>query len=273
MSLQVFLLKVEPSIIEIENYANEISTYRNIASIANTAALVTYIFTSDSKNKSVKTIGQVASIGGWIYGYSQNSKAFNLKQKNINLVKFVLDQYEQEGMKLVRSEYDSNRLKKFLELILRANRYSDSLLVSNLSKIKSKGCLGEKNQKLLMNLLNIEIFNQKLRFLNMFQKIDTLKRFPMIEKNFMKNISLIDPLKLKQEGLFARTIIFTLILLGIILGKYTQFAGFITLAGIIFWAVNHFFPLFRETRKLKLAIQNLIVEINLTIGISSLTLK
>ena len=78
---------------------------------------MTYIFTSDSKNKSVKTIGQVASIGGWIYGYSQNSKAFNLEQKNINLVKLVLDQYEQEGMKLVRSEYDNNRLKKFLELI------------------------------------------------------------------------------------------------------------------------------------------------------------
>ena len=128
MSLNVFLSKVEPSVLEIENNSNEIATYRNIASIAKTASILTYIFTSDSKNKSVKTIGQVASLGGWIYGYSQDSKASNLERKNINLVEYVLDQYDQEGMKLVRSEYDTNRLRKFLELILKANRYADSLL-------------------------------------------------------------------------------------------------------------------------------------------------
>lgn len=273
MSLNVFLSKVEPSVLEIENNSNEIATYRNIASIAKTASILTYIFTSDSKNKSVKTIGQVASLGGWIYGYSQNSKASNLERKNINLVESVLDQYDQEGIKLVRSEYDTNRLRKFLELILRANRYADSLLPANFSIVKSKGCLGEKNQKLLMNLLNIDVFNQKLRFLNLFQQIDSSKRFPLIERNFRHNISMINPLKLKQEGAIARTIIFSLILIGIALTKYTPLSSYIAIAGILFWGVNHYLPLFSESRKLKAAIKNLTNEFNLTIGISSLTLK
>ena len=75
-------------------------------------------------------------------------------------------------------------------LILRANRYSDILTSSYLSKINSKGLLGTQNQTLFLNLISLDVLNQKLRLLNLFKSIDSSKKLPLIDYEF-------NPLKFK----------------------------------------------------------------------------
>jgi len=273
MSLSIFLSKIEPMVLELEKNYNQINHHRNVADMAKTASILTYIFTNDSKNKTVKTIGQVASVGGLVYGYSQNSKASTIEQDNIIILETIISNYETTGIQNAINERDTNLKIKYLELILRANRYSDILTSSYLSKINSKGLLGTQNQTLFLNLISLDVLNQKLRLLNLFKTIDSSKKLPLIDYEFNQNISIIDTEKLRNEGIVSRVIIITLIGLGLLINSSTIFGTFFIIAGFLFWGINHYFPLFSETKKLRNAVKKLSNNFKMTIGITNLTFQ
>ena len=273
MALSTFLYKIEPMVVELEKNSNQINHFKNVAQMANTASIFTYLFTNNSKNKTVKTIGQVATIGGLVYGYSQNSKASTIEQDNIIILESIISNYETSGISNVQIEIDTNLKIKFLELILRANRYSDLLTTSYLSKINSKGLLGTQNQTLFLNIISLDVFNQKLRLLNIFKKIDSLKKIPQLEYEFKQNIAIIDTVKLKNEGLATRVIIITLVASGILINSSSVLGTYFIIAGFLFWGINHYFPLFSETKKLRKAFNNLSNNIKVTIGITNLTFQ
>ena len=273
MALSTFLSKIELLVVELEKNSNQVNHFRNVAQIANTASIFTYLFTNDSKNNTVKTIGQVATVGGLVYGYSQNSKATTIEQDNIIILESIISNYETSGISNVRIEIDTNLKIKFLEFILRANRYSDLLTTSYLSKINSKGLLGTKNQTLFLNIISLDVLNQKLRLLNLFKTIDSSKRFPQLEYEYKQNIAVIDTVKLKNEGIAARTIIIVLIALGILINSSNVLGTYFIIAGFLFWAINHYFPLFSETKKLRNTFKNLHNNFNATIGITNLTFQ
>lgn len=273
MSLSIFLSKIEPLVVELEKNSNQINHYRNVADLAKTASIFTYLFTNDSKNNTVKTIGQVATVGGLVYGYSQNSKASTIEQDNIIILDSIISNYETSGMSNVRYELDTNLKIKFLELILRANRYSDILTTSYLSKINSKGLLGTQNQTLFLNVISLDVFNQKLRLLNIFKTIDSSKKIPLIDHEFKQNTAAIDTVKLKGEGTYARIIIFSLIGFGILINSSNVLGTYFIIAGFLFWGINHYFPLFSETKKLRKAFNNLSNNFKVSSGITSLTFQ
>jgi hypothetical protein len=273
MSLSIFLSKIEPMVLDLEKNYNQINHHRNVANLAKTASIFTYLFTNDSKNTTVKTIGQVATVGGLVYGYSQNSKASTIEQNNIIILESIISNYEISGISNVRTELDTNLKIKFLELILRANRYSDLLTSSYLSKINSKGLLGTQNQTLFLNVISLDIFNQKLRILNIFKTIDSSKRFPQLEYEYKQNIAVIDTVKLKNEGIAARTIIIALIALGILISSSNVLGTYFIIAGFLFWGINHYFPLFNETKKIRNAFKILSNNFKVTLGITNLTFQ
>lgn len=53
----------------------------------------------------------------------------------------------------------------------------------------------------------------------------------------------------------------------------TIFGTFFIIAGFLFWGINHYFPLFSETKKLRNAVKNLSNNFKLTIGITNLTFQ
>lgn len=272
MPLNIFISKIEPMIFELEQNSNQINHHRNTANIARTASVFTYLFTNNSKNSTVKTIGQVASVGGLVYGYSQNSKANTIEQNNIIILESIINNYETTGIQNAINERNTNLKIKYLELILRANRYSDNLTSSYLSKISAKGLLGVQNQTLFLNMISLDVFNQKLRILNLFERIDSSKRIPSIDYEFNQNIATIDTAKLKKEGNISRIIIITLITIGILINT-SNVIGTLLIFSVFFWGINHYFPLFSETRKLRNAFKNLSNNLQSTTGISSLTFQ
>jgi hypothetical protein len=263
MSLNIFLSKIELMVVELEKNSNQIDHFRNVADLVKTASIFTYLFTNDSKNKTVKTVGQVATVGGLVYGYSQNSKAATIEQNNIIILESIISNYETSGIQKI----------KFLELILRANRYSDTLTLSYLSKINSKGLLGTQNQTLFLNMVSLDVFNQKLRLLNLFKKIDSSKKIPKIDYEFNQLVSQIDIAKLKNEGITTRVIIITLVALGVIINSSSVLGTWFMIAGLLFWGTNHYFPLFSETKKLRNAFRILSNNFKATSGITSLTFQ
>jgi hypothetical protein len=273
MPLNIFISKIEPMIFELEQNSNQINHHRNTANIARTASVFTYLFTNNSKNSTVKTIGQVASVGGLVYGYSQNSKANTIEQNNIIILESIINNYETTGIQNAINERNTNLKIKYLELILRANRYSDILISSYISRINSKGILGSQNQALFLNLLSIDVFNQKIRILNLFKLIDRSKTIPQIESEFNQNIATIDTSKLIKEGTISRIIIITLIAIGILINTSNVVGTLLIFSGFLFWGINHYFPLFSETRKLRNAFKNLSINLQSTTGISSLTFQ
>jgi hypothetical protein len=273
MALNILLNEIEPLVMELEQNSNQINHHRNIASFVKTASLITYLFTNNSKNSTVKTIGQVATVGGILYGYNQTSKAFTIEQNNIVILETIISNYETTGIQNAINESDTNLKIKYLELILRANRYSDILTSSYLSKIKSKGLLGTQNQTLFLNLISLNVFNQKLRLLNLFKRIDSSKRIPNIDSEFNQNIATIDSVKLKKEGTISRIIIITLITIGILINTSNIVGTLLFFSGFLFWGINHYFPLFSETRKLRNAFKNLSNNLELTTDISNLTFQ
>lgn len=273
MSLNVFLSKIEPLVIELEKNSNEVNHFRNSANMAKTASVFTYLFTNNSKNSTVKTIGQVATVGGLVYGYSQNSKASTIEQNNIIILDTIISNYEMNEIHNAINETDSNLKIKYLEYILRTNRYSDILTSSYLSRINSKGLLGTQNQTLFLNLISLDVFNQKLRLLKLFKSIDSSKRIPQIDYEFNQNISVIDSVKLKNEGTTARIIIIVLIATGVFINSSNPIGTFLIIASFMFWGINHYFPLFSETKKLRNAFKNLSNNFYSTSGITSLTFQ
>jgi hypothetical protein len=273
MSLTNVLNQLEPILNEIELNFIEINKHTSNANTAKTAAVFTYFITDNSKSNNIRTIGQVASIGGLVYANSQQNHANGIESKNLLLISKILNLVESDGMNFIKLEKDTNIIRRFLQLNLNTGKHLDLIVLKYFSRIKSKGRLGKKNINLLFNTNNIDAFDCKLRLNRIYKNIDSSKQIPALGKEFANDIKLINIDKVIKEGFYTRLIIFFLFIFGIFTIHIFYFSIFLILFGFIFWAVNHYFPFFTETRKLKKVTDKFILKLNSTCHINSLNYK
>ena len=265
------LNRLEPILTQIELNSSQISQHKSNSNMANTAAALSYLFTNNSKNSSVRTIGQIATIGGLVYANSQNNQADNITGNNIILISQIINEVERDGINNIRQEPDLNYVRRFIELNLKTGKHLDPIVIRYLKVIKSKGRLGNKNINLLINANNIDIINCKIRLNKIYLSLDSKKQIPNIEADFIKNTNQLNTEKIVKEGLYSRIIIFTLIIVGVITIQKYEFGIWIIISGLFFWGVNHYFPFFSETKKLKLVIDEFSEKIKITCGINSIS--
>jgi hypothetical protein len=273
MVISNVLNRTEPILVEIELNAVQINQHNSNANLANTGAALSYLFTSNSKNNTVKTLGQVATIGGLVYGSSQKSQANSIERNNIILISQILNIVESEGISNIRQERDTNNIRRFIELNLKTGKYLDQIVVKNTSRFKSKGRLGKKNINLLTNANNIDVFNHKLRLNKIYNQLDPTKRIETIEQEFLNNITPLSIDKIIKEGLYTRVIILLLIIIGFLTNQSFNYSSWLIIGGLLFWGINHYFPFFPETKKLKTAVDDFVNKINSTCGINGISYR
>jgi hypothetical protein len=268
--IQNILNRLEPVLTQIELNSNQISQHQSNANMANTAAALSYLFTNNSRNSNVRTIGQIATIGGLVYANSQNNQAENITGNNIILISQIINEVERDGINNIRKESDLNNVRRFIELNLKTGKHLDPIVLRYLKVIKSKGRLGNKNINLLINANNIDIINYKIRLNKIYMSLEPKKQLPNIEGEFINNTSQLSIEKIAKEGMYCRIIIFSLIILGFVAIQKYEFGIWIILSGFLFWGINHYFPFFSETKRLKAAIDNFTDKIKLTCGINTI---
>lgn len=273
MKILSVLNRLEPYIDTLEENKLKINGHKSNARIANTGAALAYLFTNNSENSTVKTFGRIATVGGLAYGYSEQNNATNITSSNINIISKIIEIVESEGINFVRQENDANLLKRFIVLNLKTGKHLDELVLENISRIKNKGRLGKKNIDLLLNLNYYDVFNYKLRLNSIYKKLDTAKLIQDIEEKYSIEKQEINVDKLLKEGLYSRIIIITFIVLGLLPYQSNNLNKILIIIGLLFWLINHYFPLFPQTKKLKIAVDNFTNNINSTCGIISINYK
>lgn len=234
MKILSVLNKLEPYIDTLEENKLKINNHKSNARIANTGATLAYLFTNNSDNNTVKTLGRIATVGGLVYGYSEQNNAINITTNNITIISEIIKTVENEGINFVRQENDINLLQRFIVLNLKTGKYLDDLVIENISSIKNKGRLGKNNINMLLNLNNYDVFNYKLRLNYIYIKLDTTKPIQNIEELYKIDKQGINIDKLVQEGLYTRMIIITLIILGLIPFQSNNSNKILIVVGILF---------------------------------------
>ena len=273
MSIYTVINQVQSILVDIETNTTQMNQHRSNARIANTGAALAYLLTSNSKNSTVRTVGQVASIGGVIYGNSQSNQATSIEQKIIIYLSQIISIIELEGLQNIRQERDVNVITNFLRLNLQTGKYLDSIVDTYISRFRSKGHLGKNNITLLFNASNIDVFNYKLRMNKVYASLDASKRITHIESEFKNNVSYVSMDKVIREGMLARIIIIASVIIGFIGAQYVQNAYLLTVAGLLFWGINHYFPLFPETKKLRNVVGTFLGDLKATCGINNINFK
>jgi hypothetical protein len=273
MLISNVLNRTEPILVEIELNSVQINQHNTNANMANTGAALSYLFTSNSKNSTVRTLGQVATIGGIVYGSSQKSQANSIERNNIILISQILNIVESEGINNIRQERDTNNIRRFIELNLKTGKYLDHIVVKYTSRFKSKSRLGKKNILLLTNANNIDVFNHKLRLNKIYNQLDPTKRIESIEQEFLTKVSTLKIDKIIKEGLYTRVVIVSLIILGFVTIQSFNYSSWLIISGLLFWGINHYFPFFPETKKLKTVVDEFVNKINLTCGINGISYR
>ena len=148
--------------------------------------------------------------------------------------------------------------RRFLELVLRLGIQVDAVIKRQGNRMKNMSLLGKHNQQLLLNAVNGDSVRNRLRLNRIYGQIDRTKVFPDYRSEFSRGVSGIAATKLQKEGLYSKLIIGACIVLGFLLAGASPFAVVLVFIGAGFWGVNHFAPVFLETRKLKNALCALV---------------
>jgi hypothetical protein len=250
--------RLEDLLNRIEANSGQAQQHRSNAKLANAGAAITYLLTSGSKRRIVRTAGDVVALGGVLYGSSQRNQAANLDAENNRLIDSGLSVIELEGGSRLRSEANFGVKRRFLELVLRLGDRVDDVIKQQGDRMKNMSLLGKSNQQLLLNAVNVDIIRNKFRLNRIYSQIDHTKVFPDYGSEFSRKVSAVDVPKLQKEGLYAKLIIGACVVLGILLASATPYAAILAFIGVGFWGLNHFVPVFPETRKLKEALCALV---------------
>jgi hypothetical protein len=116
MSLQSNLFQLENLVINIETLTLKMNSHFENANTSSVAAAATYLLTSNAKNNTVRTLGQIGAIGGFLYSGNQRNKANNIEELVIQNVTSGISMIETGFIIQVRNERDMTVIKKFLEL-------------------------------------------------------------------------------------------------------------------------------------------------------------
>jgi hypothetical protein len=274
MSVSAVIQRLEPILTEIEMNSIQSDVHGSNARMANTAAALSYLFTSNSKNSTVRTVGQVAIVGGLLYGNSQRNQANAYQQKNAILISQAIGMIELEGIPVIRQERNVDLIRRFLQINLTLGQHLDNLVTRFVSGLTYKGHLGKSNIHLLYHVNNIDLISYKLRLNHIYRVLDSGKQLGHIEKDFVESRQYLNIDKIAKEGLIARIIIISLVVLGFVLIQRNEQAGsYVILAGLLFWLGNHFFPFFPETRKLRTAVNVFLGNLKGTLGIRGINFK
>jgi len=250
--------RLEDLLNRIEANSGQAQQHRSNANLANAGAAITYLLTSGSKRRTVRTAGEVVALGGVLYGGSQRNQASNLDAQNNTLIDSGLSVIELEGVSRLRSDSNSDVKRRFLELVLRLGGRVDDVIKQQGDRMKNMSLLGKSNQQLLLNAVNVDIIRNKFRLNRIYSQIDRAKVFPDYGSEFSRKVSAVDVPKLQKEGLYSKLIIGVCVVLGILLASATPYAAILAFIGVGFWGLNHFFPVFPETKKLKEALCALV---------------
>jgi hypothetical protein len=273
MSLQSNLAQLENLVINIETRTLKMKSHFENANTASIAAAATYLLTSNAKNNTVRTLGQIGAIGGFLYSGNQRKKANNIEELVIQNVTSGISMIESGFMLHLKSERDQFVIRKFLELVLRMGRSFDPIIERNISKVGYIGLLGGRNQQNLLSLNQYEVFNIKLKYNKIIHNIDREINLNHVENNYLLAVKQIDKVKLIREGSYMRAIILTLGIVGIILSQKWESAIYITFVGVALWILNHFFPFGTESSKLKKAVKGFCTDLGGTLSIRQITLR
>jgi hypothetical protein len=256
--LSAAVFRLEDLLNRIEANSGQAQQHRSNASLANAGAAITYLLTSGSKRRTVRTAGDVIALGGVLYGGSQRNQASNLDAQNNTLIDSGLSVIESEGFSRLRSEWNPDIKRRFLELVLRLGGRVDDVVKRQGDRLKNMSLLGKSNQQLILNAANIDIIRNKFRLNQIYSQIDRAKVFADYSGEFGRRVSAVDVPKLQKEGLYSKLIIGACVVLGILLASASPYAAILACIGVGFWGLNHFVPVFPETRKLKGALCALV---------------
>jgi len=274
MPLSDVIQGLEPILRDIEMNSVQSDVHGSNARMANTAAMLSYLFTSNSKNSTVRTVGQVATVGGLLYGNSQRNQANAYQQKNVILISQAIDMIEREGIPVIRQERNVDLIRRFLQINLNIGHHLDNHVTKFISSLTYKGHLGKSNIYLLYHVNDIDLISYKLRLNQIFQLLDSSKQLGQIERDFTNSRQFLSIDKIAKEGLIAKVIIISLVVLGFVLIQRNEQAGpYVILAGLLFWLGNHFFPFFPETRKLRNVVNAFLRNIKSTLGMRGINFK
>jgi hypothetical protein len=126
--LGAVIFRLEDLLKRIEYNRGQAQQHRSNANLANAGAAITYLLTSGSKRRTVRTAGDVVALGGVLYGSSQRNQASNLDAQNNTLIDSGLSDIETEGLSRLRSEPNPDAKRRFLELVLRLGIQVDAVI-------------------------------------------------------------------------------------------------------------------------------------------------
>lgn len=256
---------------EIGLQLEDINSTDDNANVANTAGIVTYLLTSNSKNQTLKTVGGLTSIAAILYGSSERRKSNRIKklykQNILDLVGYVAN----FDCQILKSEKDAIKIREFLYCLLQISHYLDTLVSQDVSIVRRKGHLSKKNIEILMNLTRVNVFDSKIQLAKFFCQLDkTISPFDG-KLIYETSISQLNLTEIRKEGNIIRMIIIGLMITGVSIMHYNQeVASTAVVAGLLLWITNHFFPVFSNTRQLKKEANEFLIRLESTVGRESL---
>ena len=271
MNVYTAVSYLKSNLTELGCQLDDINQTNNNANLANTAGVVTYLLTSDSKNQTVRTIGGISSIVAILYGSSERRKSNQIKkmfkQNILDLVEYISN----FNCQIFHSESDLGIKREFLSCILSISQYLDILVSDDILIVRKKGHLGKKNIEILMNLTRVNVFKAKNNLEMVIYQLDKSVHFFDGAAVFESAIPQLSLSEIIMEGMIIRLIVLGLMLTGaIVISVDNMTSSIFMISGILFWVTNHFFPVFSNTRHLKKLVNGFLKSLELTLGRTSL---
>lgn len=257
---------------QIQNNNVEISSFDSNAKSAMTGAAAAYLLTNNSKNQTTRTLGQLAAVGGVVYGSNQRNKSNELKYKNLQLLSNSIQIMNNNSLTSFQSETNFQTKHNFLLKLMAISNYLDSYVLNYCNSIKSKNIIFSNGQNLLMSLEIHEIFYLKIKLNAFINRIDSSICKNSFVHNYTQLNRSIDANKLKSEGIIIMTIIILCLLAGIAIIQNSNISTgtFLLLMAPIIYFIHTFFPFLKESKKLKSNSKYFINEITKTTSISNI---
>lgn len=248
---------------DIEANNQKIISHKNTARLATTGAVIAYLFTNDSKSKTTKTLGQVASVGGLLYRSSEINKAKQVEVQNLEILKKATHKITSYGYEDYKIERNVNHKNEYLTKVLHISHHLDMAINKENKRILRLSTLLEKNRIRLMNLTSEIPYDLKLQLLENLREIDPSIKGDNIVTNYNSNIGKININEVKKESIMMLASITAILMIGVVFVFNEAYAGWgliILIISFILYIVHTFFPWLSETRKLRDSIIKFIGE-------------
>lgn len=258
MSLQIYTEKLKSIIKDIEDNSGHISEHNRNARIGNIGAAAAYILTSNSDNKSTRTLGQAGAVAGLMYSATERNKSNSFKQVSASLlIRGVPEVFNTQSFSTFVACSSSSQKQEFLSCALTFSSYFDDFVLEQIKILQSKHLLSNSNLDYALNLTSIDIFSCKNQILTFIQKLDNSIQFNFFNE-FKNELRQINIPQLRKEVNYHRALVgFSILLIVIAILVSSQILLFSALALLIVSYVSSSLKsFFSEHRKLQIARQH-----------------